>query len=147
MKDKIRDEFDEGLVIKEEVDLALERIEGKALADIEKECSKYVAASVAVIGRMMPKALEVIYEIMNGNKKSNSDATRLQAAKYVLGVFGVTERRKVEHEHTDKDLPNKKHLMEEFTNELRKELGKVEHKSIAGGNKESQEEPILIKPL
>lgn len=131
--------------VEKEVVNALERVGSQAICDIEKECGKYVAASVSVIGRMMPKALEVVYEILDGSHKNKAgDGVRLQAAKYILGVFGVTERRKVEHEHTDKDLPNKKLLIEEFKNELRKA---DEHRRLSGGDQETSETAILLEPL
>ena len=48
-----------------EIEKALLEVRKDAIEEVKSEVQEYVVGSVAVLARMMPKALEVVYEVMD----------------------------------------------------------------------------------
>lgn len=84
--------------------------------------------AIPVLGGMVPEALKKVYSIMQNGSKEES--VQLRAALFILGVFGITDKKKVEvPDEADPKNGATKQLIEELTNEFRKSLQFTERKA------------------
>lgn len=94
-----------------------------AVNEIMAETHKRAAGALAILSKLLPDAIEVVYEALRegdeNNIKVKLNPQKLKAAEFVLGVFGISGKRKVEITHKDED---NKALMEELRNEFKRQI-------------------------
>lgn len=94
---------------------------------------------LCVLGDMLPDAAGAIYDSLVGEK---CDRVRFDSAKWILGVFGISDKRQqIEVTHKDGDIASKKKIMEDLKDEFRRSLESAQFggaKTLVDGVKEGE---------
>lgn len=130
--------------IYQEIEGIRERSVRGILDDIVGKGEEYGLKAMGVMAEMVPDAAETVYEVMKFGE--SKDQVRLKAAMFVLGIFGVSEKKQVEVTHRDGDAGDKKKLMEDLKNEFRRQIERAQFERSKRVSQGDEEGAILIEP-
>lgn len=88
--------------------------------EVIEEAKRKADIAVPVLANMIPEAVMTIYDIIrNGNKE---DTVRLKAATWLLGVFGISDKKPADSPTDKNDDKESARLTEELINEFTRKI-------------------------
>ena len=127
--------------VKKQIDGIRSRGRPKLLEELKEETQERVTEALEVMGNMVPKALGCINDILSKGDVMAGDRTRLQAAQIVLGVFGISEKKKLEVTRKEVGNGEESGVLNELKREFRRHIEKVKSEgavAVLNGVKEGE---------
>ena len=112
----------------------------KASEAIVEEVNDKIFEAVEILSDMIPSALSCVYDILNKEEVTSGDKIKLNASQMVLGVFGISEKKKLEVTRKS-GIEDKGNLMKELKDEFRRQAEVINTgaaETILIGNEEGE---------
>lgn len=128
----------------DKIDSIRSSVARRALGEIMVTANDIVAASLEAMTEIVPEAVQTIHDVMRYGTRG--DSVRLKAALEVLGIFGVSAKKKIEVTRKDGDILLKKDMMNEFQQEVDRHISNAQQRAAAGLPPGPSTPEILNKP-
>lgn len=85
------------------------------------EAERKAGQVLGILGEMLPDAAEAVYRALSSDDPVDLNPQKLKAAQFVLGVFGISDKKRIEVTHKTGDRDK---MMEDLKSEFRKQIEK-----------------------